>query len=63
MIAKVMKGVAPSQEARHIEREMTARMDGGGREASQHADTMQDEGPETCQQLQQQPNPKLKIKL
>jgi len=39
MIAKVMKGMAPGQEVRENEREMTARTDGGGLEASQHADT------------------------
>jgi hypothetical protein len=42
MIAKVMKGVAPGQEAREKERDETARMDGGGLEASQHADTTQE---------------------
>jgi hypothetical protein len=40
MIAKTMKGVAQVQEEREREREMTARTDGGGLEASQHADTM-----------------------
>ena len=39
MIAKVMKGVAPGQEVREKPREKTARMDGGGLESSQHADT------------------------
>ena len=44
MIAKVMKGVAGDQEAREKERDRTARMDGGGLEASQHADTTQERG-------------------
>ena len=39
MIAKVMKGVAPGPDVREKDREKTARMDGGGLEASQHADT------------------------
>jgi len=38
-------------------------MDGGGLEASQHADTKQQGGPEQRQQLQQQPNPQLLLKL
>jgi len=62
-IAKFMKGVAPGQEVRKKEREMTARMDCGGLEASQHADTMREEGPQKCQQLQQQPKSKLQLKL
>jgi len=46
MIAKVMEGVAPGQEAREKERDKTSKLDGGGREASQHADTTQKGGPE-----------------
>jgi len=63
MIAKVMEGVAPGQEARGKERDKTAGMDGGGLEASQHADTMQEGGPETRQQLQQQPETRLPLKV
>ena len=44
MIAKVMKGVGPGHEAREEERDKTAGMDGGGLEASQHADTTQEGG-------------------
>ena len=40
MIAKVMNGVAPGQEGREKAREVTARTDGGGLAASQHADTI-----------------------
>jgi outer membrane biosynthesis protein TonB len=62
MIAKTMKGVAQGQEEREREREATARMDGGGLEASQHADTTREEGPEERQQpQQQQPKPKPKL--
>jgi hypothetical protein len=39
MIVKITKGVAPPQEARQKERDETERMDGGGLETSQHADT------------------------
>jgi len=63
MIAKVVKGVAPGQEAREKERDKTARMDGGGLEASQHAATTQEGGPEKHQQLLQQPKPRLQLKL
>jgi len=63
MTAKVMKGVAPGQEAREKERDKTANMDGGGLEASQHADTTLDGGPEKRQQLQHQPKPKLQLTL
>jgi hypothetical protein len=63
MIAKTMKGVAQGQEGREKEREMTARTDGGGLEASEHADTTREEGPEQRQQPQQQPKPKLQLKL
>jgi len=65
MIAKTMKGVAQGQEDRVIEREVTARTDGGGLEASQHADTTREEGPEEPQQPQQhpKPSPKLQLKL
>jgi len=38
-------------------------MDGGGLEASQHADTMQEGGPVKRQQLQRQPKPRLPLKL
>ena len=63
MIAKVMKGVAPGQGAREKEREKAARMDGGGLEASKHADRKQEEGPEENHRPQQQPKPKLQLKL
>jgi len=63
MIAKVMKGVAPGNGGREKEREKDARMDGGGLEASQHADTTQDEGAEERQQPHPQPKPKLDLKL
>jgi hypothetical protein len=63
MIAKTMKGVEQGQEGREKEREMTARTDGGGLEASQHADTTREEGPEQHQQPQQQPKAKLQLKL
>ena len=52
MSGKTIKGVAQSQEEREREREVTARTDGGGLEASQHADTMRDEGPNERQQPQ-----------
>jgi len=39
MIAKTIKGVAQGQDETEREREVTARTDGGGLEASQHADT------------------------
>jgi hypothetical protein len=41
-IAKTMKGVAQGQEERERERDMTARTDSGGLEASQHVDTTQE---------------------
>jgi len=63
MIANVLKGVAPAQEGREEEREVTVRTDGGWLEASQQADTTREEGPEKCQQLQQQLMPKLQLKL
>jgi len=63
MIPNVMKGVAPVQEKREKERHKTARMDSGGLEASQNADTTQKAGQEKCQQLQQQPKPRLQLKL
>jgi len=63
MIGKTMKGVAQGQEVREREREMTVRTDGGGLEASQHADTTREEGPEERQQPQQQPKPKPKLQL
>jgi hypothetical protein len=46
MIAKTIKGVAHGQAERERERELTARMDGGVQEPSQHADTTREEGPE-----------------
>jgi hypothetical protein len=45
MFAKLVKEVAPGQEAREKERSETARMVSGGLEASQHADTLQEGGP------------------
>ena len=42
---------------------MTARAGGEGLEASQHADTTREVGPEERQQLQQQPRPKPKLQL
>jgi hypothetical protein len=63
MIANVMKGVAPGQVAREKQRDKTARMDGGGLEALQHADRTQEGGPEKHQQLQQQSKPRLQLKL
>jgi hypothetical protein len=65
MIAKTMKGVAQGQEWREREREVTARTNGGGLEASQHTDTTREEGQEERQQLQllPKPRPKLQLKL
>ena len=63
MIAKIMKGVALAEAVRDKERDKTAKMDSGRLEASEHADTMQDGGPEKRQQLQQQPKSKLQLKL
>ena len=63
MIAKVMKGEAPDQGGGEKKRDKTAGMDSGGLEASQHADTTQDGGPEKRQQLQQQPKPRLPLKV
>jgi hypothetical protein len=64
MVAEVRKGAAPGQEATEEERDKTARMDGGGLEASQHADTTQQGGPEKCQQQRQlQPKPRLQLTL
>ena len=63
MIANIMKGVAPGQEARKKERDQTARMDGGELEASQNSETPQGGGPEKRQQLQQQPKPRLPLKV
>jgi len=67
MIAMTMKEVAQGQEEREREREVTGRTDGGGLEASQHADTTRDDGTKERQQLQQQqqpkPWPKLQLKL
>jgi hypothetical protein len=61
MIAKVMKGVPPGQEAREKKRHKPAGMDGRGLEASQHVDTTQEGGPEKRQQLQQQPETRLPL--
>jgi len=62
-----MKVVARGQEEKDRDREGTARTDGGRLEASQHADTTRDEGPNERQQPQQQqqpkPRPKLVLKL
>jgi len=63
MIAKTMKGVSQGQEERVREREVTARTDGGGLEASQYADTTREEGPEERQQPQQHPKPEPKLQL
>jgi len=67
MIAKTMKGVAQGQEEKEKEREVTARTDGGGLDASQHADMTQEEGPKERQQPQRQqqpkPWPKLQVNL
>jgi len=63
MITKTMKGVAQGQEETGRERDVTARTDGGGLEASQHADTTREEGPEGRQQPQQQPKPKPKLQF
>jgi len=63
MIAKTMKGVAQGKERREREREVTARTNGGGLEASQHADTTRKEGQEERQQLQLLPKPKPKRQL
>jgi len=68
MIAKTMNGVAQDKEEREREREATASTDCGGLEASQHADTTREEGPEVRQQPQQQqqqlkPKTKLQPKL
>jgi len=63
MIAKVMIGVAPGQEVREKERDKTAGMDGRGLEASQHADTTQEGGPEKRQRLQQQLETRMPLKV
>jgi hypothetical protein len=63
MIAKVMKEVVPGQEASENERDNSAKMVGGALEASTHAVTIQEGGPENRQQLRQQPKPKLQLKL
>jgi len=61
--AKVLKGVAPCQDARDEHRGKTAKMDGGGLEDSHDADTTQERGPEKHQQLQQWLKSKLLLKL
>jgi len=53
IIAKTMKALGQGQEWRDGERQMNARTDCGGLEASQHADAMREEGPEKRQELQQ----------
>jgi hypothetical protein len=63
MIAKVMKGVAPRQEAREKGRDKTAGMHGGGLEVLQHADTTQKGGLEKRQLLQQQPVTRLPLEV
>jgi len=67
MIAKTMTGVAQGQEEREREREVTARTDGGGLEAAQHADTTREDEPKEPEQPQQQqqpkPRPKPQLKL
>jgi len=63
MIAKVMKRLAPGHEARDKERDKTAGMDGGGLEASQHVDTTQEGRPDQCEQLQQQLETRLPLKV
>jgi len=40
IIEKVMKGVTPGQEVREKRRDKTPKMDNGGPEASQHANSM-----------------------
>jgi hypothetical protein len=66
MITTVLNGVASAQEASKKERYKTAKMDIGGLEALQHADTTPERGPDKHQQLpqlQQQPKPKPKLQL
>jgi len=62
-IAKALKKEEPGQEVREKETANTSGMDGGGLEALQHADRMQDEGPEKRQHLQQQPKCRQELKL
>jgi hypothetical protein len=54
LIAKTIKGIGQGREERERDREATARTDGGGLETAQDADTTREEGPEECQQPQQQ---------
>ena len=63
MIAKVLKCVVPGQAVREKESKKAARMDGGGLDTAQHADTTQEEGPEECQRPRQQLKPKLQLTL
>jgi len=63
MIAKVMKGVAPGQDATERERDKTATMAGGGQKASQHANTTPEERREMRELQQQQPKPELLLRL
>ena len=63
MIAKTMNGVGQGQEGRDRDTEVTAKMDRGGLQASQHADTTRPEGPKERQQPQQQQQLKLRPKL
>jgi len=61
MIAKIMTGAASGPEASEKERDNSSRMDNGGLETPQHADTTPERGPDKHQQLQQQPKPKLRL--
>jgi hypothetical protein len=63
MIVKAMKEVAPRHEAREKERDKTTGMDGGGLQGLQHAHTTQEGGPEKRQQLKQQPETSLPLKV
>jgi len=51
IIIRVIKGVAPGQEAREKQRDKTAKMDGRGLEASRHSGTTQEGRPVKRQQL------------
>jgi len=63
MIAKIMKGVAPGQEAGEEESDKAAGMDCEGLEASPHADTTLQGEPEKRQQEQQQPKLSLPLNV
>jgi hypothetical protein len=62
-IAKIIKVVAQGQVEIERERQLTARTDSGGLEASQRADTTREERPKEHQQPQQQQQPKPRPKL